>query len=643
MSITTQLGADVRFQETDLSQTLIQESADHAAIVLVSAQGRSGNFLVTSPDQFLAEYGPPNAQVSFGHYCALDFLREGNTLWVNRVLGAGAEYSGVFFGATTASPPVPVLTGITDGIADPINPAWTTLEGANTGLVAFYPKSGAGSYGNTLAVRIKSNNINAPATPSHTPYSSGGTLGTDTYAYRISAISLAAETLATTEVTETFGAGSANSVKLTWTAVAGAVGYNIYGRSSGTETLLTSVGGTTLTWTDDGSLTPGATVPITNPANVATPVTDFTVEVFNTSVSSSNPIEIFNVSMTEQVDNTGVQMEITQRINPFSQFINVASNAASLMSIPTIYGWTAIVNLLGGESGAAPSNGDIQLAWADFSDRETVDVDLLINGGYTDVGIQQTMDSIATSRSISVALLDMPQTSQNAQQMIDYRNLTLNLNSSYSAIFGPDVLENDPYNGRALYVPFSGWAAALCARTDRVAQPWYAIAGLNRGIVNVLGVRNKFTEGERTLLFKSQINFTRNFTGQGIALWEQTTMQAKASALSWLSIRRLVNVIKKSTYKFLLYSVHEPNDDFTRQTIVGSIGEYLEVIKNARGISGYLVVSNDNNNPPSLYNAGILNVAVFITPIIPVHQLQVDIIVTKQGVTFSEINISQLG
>src|SRR5680860_1491349 len=83
MSILTQSGADVRFRELDLSQTLIQESAANAALVLASSKGRAGNFHITSPDQFLTEYGTPDAKVSFGHYCALDFLREGNSLSVS--------------------------------------------------------------------------------------------------------------------------------------------------------------------------------------------------------------------------------------------------------------------------------------------------------------------------------------------------------------------------------------------------------------------------------------------------------------------------------------------------------------------------------------------------------------------------------
>ncbi|MGF4020936.1 phage tail sheath subtilisin-like domain-containing protein, partial [Staphylococcus aureus] len=142
-------------------------------------------------------------------------------------------------------------------------------------------------------------------------------------------------------------------------------------------------------------------------------------------------------------------------------------------------------------------------------------------------------DSLAQQRGDCVALLDVPSNAQQFQQAINYRNLQLNLNSTYSALFAPDVLEADTINGKQQYVPFSGWAGALCARTDRVANPSFSPAGLNRGIVNVLGTRYTYDQGQMDALFQAQVNYTQTFVGQGIALWEQQTLAAQMSALSW--------------------------------------------------------------------------------------------------------------
>jgi len=104
----------------------------------------------------------------------------------------------------------------------------------------------------------------------------------------------------------------------------------------------------------------------------------------------------------------------------------------------------------------------------------------------------------------------------------------------------------------------------------------------------------------------------------------------------------MLNVIKVSVRDFLMYSIHEPNDDFTRKMIVRSVSDYLQFWKNARGILDFSVISDDTNNPASQYNLGILTVTIFITPIIAVHEIQVDMVITKAGLSFTEINLSNL-
>ncbi|MGE8451594.1 MAG: phage tail sheath subtilisin-like domain-containing protein, partial [Pseudomonadales bacterium] len=297
--------------------------------------------------------------------------------------------------------------------------------------------------------------------------------------------------------------------------------------------------------------------------------------------------------------------------------------------------------MAGGDSGTAPTSFNVANAWAVFSNKEQYAINVLINGGHSDPTVQMAMEELARTRGDSVALLDVPSNSQQFQQAINYRNLSLNLNSSYAALFCPDMLESDNINGKQQYVPFSGWAAALCARTDRVANPSFSIAGLNRGLVNVLKTRYSYDDGQASALFKAQVNYTRTFVGQGIALWEQQTMQAKASALSWLSVRRIVNVIKVSLYQFGLYVLQEPNDDFTRRQMVRSFSDYLETLQNARALHSFSVISDASNNTAADANSGVLRCTVILVPVIPVHELQIDVVISKQGVSFQE-TVSQL-
>lgn len=95
----------------------------------------------------------------------------------------------------------------------------------------------------------------------------GGTLlALTAYYYRVSAIDAYGESLASVEASHTTAIGG-NFKKLTinWTAVPGATGYRLYGRTTGTELFIRQVGAVTNA-VDDGSITPAGALPATNTA-----------------------------------------------------------------------------------------------------------------------------------------------------------------------------------------------------------------------------------------------------------------------------------------------------------------------------------------------------------------------------------------
>lgn len=641
-----QQSSDVRFREIDLSQVIASNSSSRGAIVFVSKKGRPGRFNVTEPQAFINEYGIPNAAVSMGHYCALDALTELTSLDCVRVVGSGAKYSALFMKANSSGvTQFDTLTGA--GVADPEAFDFDTAAPTpNVPLVLFYPRQGQGSYANSLSVKILSENISPPAAPVVTVTASGGTLGAATYYYKVTAISANGETVASTPTTLVVASGTTNTLNVSWTAVAGARGYRLYGRiNSGALGLIATLGATVISYADTGAVTP-VTASV-SPATAPATTTQFTVQVFDDLVNPAYPQEQWTCTLQDQTDDVGRQLEIQQQINAFSELIQVVSNVPNLLSAPPAILAVAKTSLSGGDSGAAPTNGAIALAWREyFLDSEKVKVQLLINGGYTDTAVQQAMVFVAESRQDAVALLDIPAAYQSAADAITYRQLvaglTAGIDSSYGAIYTSDNFEDDPFNGKKLYVPPSGWAAAVCGRTDRLVGPQGAPAGLNRGVLPVLGTRYDYNDQERTDLFNAKINYTRKFVGTGTTLFEQVTMQTKTSAMSWLNVRRMVNVIKTSVRDYLLFSLQEPNDDFTRRQIITSIGQYLQSWKDVSGISSYLVVTDDPNKDAARYNLGILKVTIFITPIIPIHEIQVDVVVTKTGISFSELNITNL-
>ena len=94
-----------------------------------------------------------------------------------------------------------------------------------------------------------------------------GVPGATIYSYRVAALSLNGTTLACTAVT----VGSANASlsisnynRVSWTAVDGAYGYKIYGRTSGSELLLHTLTNGSNYWDDTGTAVPSDPVPVAN-------------------------------------------------------------------------------------------------------------------------------------------------------------------------------------------------------------------------------------------------------------------------------------------------------------------------------------------------------------------------------------------
>ena len=105
------------------------------------------------------------------------------------------------------------------------------------------------------------------ATPVNAAFStatSGGTLTDLTaYYYRVAAINAQGGTsLASTETSITTGNSTTNvnTITVKWAAVAGATGYKVYGRTTGGELLIATVGAV-LQYVDDGTITPAGALP----------------------------------------------------------------------------------------------------------------------------------------------------------------------------------------------------------------------------------------------------------------------------------------------------------------------------------------------------------------------------------------------
>lgn len=371
---------------------------------------------------------------------------------------------------------------------------------------------------------------------------------------------------------------------------------------------------------------------------------EFTIEVYQEDDDGNDiKVETWDVSRKTKVDGYGRQMYLEDRINDYSSYIVVADNTGAADTVMP-EAQATVLNLAQGSDGTTVTDSEVVAGWDKFTNPDDVDVRILLNGGYTSVTVQQKIKTVAEARLDCIGVLDMPYSeTTSVSSMITWRETTQNFNTSYTALYSGWVRVYDRFNDRVLYVPPSGYVGAQYAYNDFVAEPWYAPAGFNRGILNVLGVSNVFTQGERDLLYPAGINPVQMFRGEGIVLWGQKTQQTKASALDRVNVRRLLITLEKSISAALRYYCFELNNELTRFRVKSTVESYLDLLgargafQTEAGDNGYRVVCDTTNNTAAVIDRNELKVDILLKPARAAEAIELKTVITQSGASFDEL------
>lgn len=195
------------------------------------------------------------------------------------------------------------------------------------------------------------------------------------------------------------------------------------------------------------------------------------------------------------------------------------------------------------------------------------------------------------------------------------KHLIESFTTSYASVYAQWVKIDDGFTNERYWVPVSGYMTALMCASDQLQGPWYAAAGLNRGIVNgVIDCAINPNQKQRGDLYKICVNSVPKLANIGITNWGIRTLSKKASAFDQNTCRRTFLFIEKAIKKLLRYYLFEPNNAFTQLSIYNEIQPYMESIRNQGGIYSFSVVCNSTNNTSEIVNAGNLVVDVSAAP-----------------------------
>ena len=341
--------------------------------------------------------------------------------------------------------------------------------------------------------------------------------------------------------------------------------------------------------------------------------------------------------------------------NPGSGSNNGGFNGAS----DGLIGFDSLGNQNGSLSGKVNFYDEISTQTQGFTPDDTTDadggaayaqaLDLLANQDEFDVnlillpGLVHSEHSAVTNKAIDVcedrgdcfAIIDPVVYAKNPSDAVTQAEA---VDSNFAAMYYPWIkVPDSQVAGTQRWVPPSVVLGGVYAFNDRVAHPWFAPAGLNRGgITTAIQAQRKLTQNNRDTLYDSNVNPIATFPGQGVTVFGQKTLQKKNSALDRINVRRLLIRVKKFIASSSRFLVFEQNTASTRRRFLGIVNPFLENVQSQSGLSAFRVVMDETNNTPDTIDRNQLVGQLFLQPTRTAEFIVLDFTVQPTGASFPE-------
>lgn len=279
---------------------------------------------------------------------------------------------------------------------------------------------------------------------------------------------------------------------------------------------------------------------------------------------------------------------------------------------------------------------------------------LLAAPGYPEL-LDEMLALNVDRKETAFIIVDTPlRLSPQASNLLDWmsgNNATVNgedgiiTSTAEAAAYYPSGITSD-LSGNDVVVPASHIVLRTMAYNDQVAYPWFAPAGLTRGVVtnatNVGYINGEgefvpvaLTTGQRDTLYgdgsRVGINPITRFPGQGLFVFGQRTLQSFSSALDRVNVARLLAYLRERFDPLARPFIFEPNDRITRTNVRQVFVSFLNDLMTKRAIYDFIVVCDETNNTPARIDRNELWIDVAIEPTKAAEFIYIPIRVVNTG------------
>lgn len=277
-----------------------------------------------------------------------------------------------------------------------------------------------------------------------------------------------------------------------------------------------------------------------------------------------------------------------------------------------------------------------------YQNSETIDVNYLFTYG-TPLDQKAVADVVDTRRdAIGFVSPDIADVVGNAGDelvdVLDWRNNSINRDSSYLFLDDNWGLIYDKYNGVNRWIPACGATAGLAARSANDVNPWTSPAGHQRGVYKrFIKMAWSANKSQRDELYKVGINSIVTFPNEGAVLYGDKTATSRPSAFGHYNVRSAFIVAEKSSANFAKQFLFEVNDAFTQNQFLNALRPFLRTMISGRAFEEAKVIVDSSNNTAAVKASNTMVGTILLRPLYSINYINLSFVAVGPNVTFDEI------
>ena len=207
------------------------------------------------------------------------------------------------------------------------------------------------------------------------------------------------------------------------------------------------------------------------------------------------------------------------------------------------------------------------------------------------------------------------------------------LTSSYACTYWPWVKYYDQSVKSYIELPATKDVVRNMAATDNNAYPWFAPAGVERGVVDCVKASYKTTLSDEDTLYDGRVNPIKSFAVDGVKVWGNKTLYNKETPLNRINVRRLMIRVKKLVTDASKALIFEQYDVALEKQFRSLVEPILADVKSNRGIVDYKVITECT---PETRDQHILPAKILIKPTPALEYISISFTVYPESVDFQE-------